>query len=163
MNEQEFKAQLREAGAQEEAIAKINFAKIESIIDGASSIEDLCKGLKKAYPDFNEADFKKTIAANSKDSDDTQDLSDEALEAVAGGSAGSWLKKNKDWLIPVASLAIGGAIIGTGILLKNCGGPAARGSTPSIPDVTNATSEMNTTKYGEDMDQWAKDIVKQYS
>ena len=30
-----------------------------------------------------------------EESEEAQDLSDDALEAVAGGSLGSWLKKNR--------------------------------------------------------------------
>ena len=43
---------------------------------------------------------RKVIAENTKSSKITLDLSDSDLEDVAGGSAGSWLNKNKDWLIP---------------------------------------------------------------
>ena len=118
MNEKELKEQLLAAGATEEAIAKVDFAKIESIIDAASSIDGLCKALKEAYPDFNEAEFRKAIAENTKGSEDAEDLSDSDLEAVAGGSVGSWLNKNKAWIIPVASVAAIGLIVGTGIYLK---------------------------------------------
>ncbi len=103
MNTEEIKAQLIEAGATEEDITKVDFATIENLIDNATSIEGLCKALKRAYPDFNEAEFKKVVAEYSKDSEEAQDLSEDDLEAVAGGSVGSWLKENKNWLIPVAS------------------------------------------------------------
>ncbi len=136
MDYNEIREQLLAAGATEEALAKIDFAKIESIIDGASSIEGLCKDIKKAYPDFNESEFKKAIAENSKDSENAEDLSDADLEAVAGGSVGSWLNENKDWLIPVASIAVIGGIVGTGILMKNRGGAVnERFSTISESDI----------------------------
>ena len=113
MNEEELKNQLLAVGASEEQIAKVDFAKMENIFNSANSIEELCKVLKENYPDFNEAEFKRAIAENEKTEDEAQDLSDEDLEAVAGGSVGSWLNKNKAWLIPVAAIAVVG--IGYGI------------------------------------------------
>lgn len=113
MKEKEFREQLLLAGASEEQIANVDFAKMENIFDKANSIEELCKTLKESYPDFNESEFKKAIAENSKTEDEIQDLSDTDLEAVAGGSVGSWLNKNKAWLIPVATVAVIG--IGYGI------------------------------------------------
>ena len=148
MNEKELKAQLLEAGVTEEQIAKVDFAKIESIIDNASSIEGLSKSLKEAYPDFNEEEFKKAVAENTKDNDAVEDLSDEALEAVAGGSVGSWLNKNKAWLIPVATVAavgIGGGII-YGVKRKLAANAAAkqqRSSSISSAD----TSYSNDSKF----------------
>ena len=112
MNERELKKYLLEAGASNDAVAKVDFAKIESIIDEASSIEDLCKTLKETYPDFDEAEFKKAIADYLKEEDAPQELSDDDLEAVAGGSVGSWLNENKAWLIPVVTTV---AIVGIGV------------------------------------------------
>ena len=106
MNMNELKAELIAAGAREEDLAKVDFAKIEHIIDGANDIEGLCKALKEAYPAFDEAAFKRAIAEQTKKTDDEQELSDDDLEAVAGGSVGSWINKNKEWLIPVATVVI---------------------------------------------------------
>ena len=113
MDEKEFKEQLLLAGASEEQIAKVDFEKMESIFDKANSIEDLCKVLKENYSDFNEAEFKKAIVENEKADGEALDLSDADLESVAGGSVGSWLNKNKAWLIPVAAFAAAG--IGYGV------------------------------------------------
>lgn len=113
MDEKEFKEQLLLAGASEEQIAKVDFEKMESIFDKANSIEDLCKVLKENYPDFNEAEFKKAIVENEKADGGALNLSDADLESVAGGSVGSWLNKNKAWLIPVAAFAAAG--IGYGV------------------------------------------------
>ncbi len=146
MDYNEIKEQLLAAGATEEQVAKIDFAKIESIFDGVSSIEGLCKDLKKAYPDFNESEFKKAIAENSKDSENAEELSDAALEAVAGGSVGSWLNENKDWLIPVASIAVIGGIVGTGILMKNRGGAADGGRFSTISESDIDTRRMSQGK-----------------
>ena len=117
MNEKDIKAQLLAAGAKEEDLAKVDLAKIEEIFGNAGNIDGLCKDLKKAYPDFNEAAFKKAIAENTKTCGDSQELSDSDLEAVAGGSVGSWLNDNKAWLIPVAA----SAIVGTYFLTKYVG------------------------------------------
>ena len=106
MNINELKAELIAAGAREEDLAKVDFANIEHIIDGANDIEGLCKALKEAYPAFDEAAFKRAIAEQTKKTDDAQELSDDDLEAVAGGSVGSWINKNKEWLIPVATVVI---------------------------------------------------------
>ncbi len=150
MNEKELKAQLLEAGATEEQIAKVDFAKIESIIDNASSIEGLSKSLKEAYPDFNEEEFKKAVAENTKDNDAVENLSDEALEAVAGGSVGSWLNKNKAWLIPVATVAaigIGGAII-YGVKRKLAANAAAK------PQRSSSISSADTSYSNDSKFQW---------
>ena len=81
--------------------------------------------MKEAYPDFNETEFKKSIAETAKNSETTQDLSDEALEEVAGGSAGSWLKKNYETICRLAVLAgilgftyVGGKYVGNIISKK---------------------------------------------
>lgn len=117
MNVNELKSELIALGAKEEDLAKVDFNNIESIFDGADSVDELCKALKDTYPTFNEEEFKKAIAENPNDSDIAQNLSDEDLEAVAGGSVGSWLNKNKAWLIPVATIAVLG--IGYGIYKKH--------------------------------------------
>lgn len=153
MNEKELKAQLLEAGATEEQIAKVDFAKIENIIDNASSIEGLSKSLKEAYPDFNEEEFKKAVAENTKDNDAVENLSDEALEAVAGGSVGSWLNKNKAWLIPVATIAvvgIGGAII-YGVKRKLAANAAAK------PQRSSSISSTDTSYSNDSKFQWMCD------
>lgn len=131
MNEKEFKAQLREAGAPEEAIAKIDFTKIEGIVDEAESLEGLCKTMKEAFPDFDETEFKKAIAQNAKNNDEVEDISEEALEAVAGGSVGSWMKKNKEYVIGAALLGIAFGI-GFGMYLKGKSDALAKGRQEGI-------------------------------
>ena len=100
MNEEKIKEELLAAGATEEDIAKL-----ERIIDSSKNADELCKALKEAYPDFKEAEFKRGIEKNAKESEDTEDLSDEALASVAGGSIGSWVKDHKTALLAVAALA----------------------------------------------------------
>lgn len=133
MNINEIKAELISAGAKEEDLAKVDFAKLESIFDGANNIEGLCKSLKEAYPTFDEAEFKKAIEENSKDSEEAQNLSDEDLAAVAGGSVGSWLNKNKSWLIPVAAVMVVGAGYGIFKYVKGSSAGAAGALPESNP------------------------------
>jgi len=105
MDSNELKKQLLEYGATEEDLAKIDFSRVENIVDGASTIEDLCQALKNEYPDFNEEEFKKFVSQeNESETDEAQDLSDEDLEAVAGGSIGSWIKNNKEVVIIASCL-----------------------------------------------------------
>ena len=106
MNEKQLKEDLLAAGAKEENLAKIDFCRLEAIIDRAGSIDGLCKDLKKAYPDFNEAAFKNAIAENTKTCGDSQELSDSDLEAVAGGSAGSWISEHKALVIGLSLIVL---------------------------------------------------------
>ena len=133
MNTNDYKKQLLEMGVKEEEIAKIDFAKIENIIDSAKSIEGLCKAFKDVYPDFNESEFKKAIIENTKESEEAQDLSDDALEAVAGGSLGSWLKKNKKEILytAVGVGAFGAALYG-GCKLINSGASSSSSNRSSL-------------------------------
>ena len=133
MTEKEFKKKILEMGASQEEVAKVDFEKIKGIIDGAKSIEGLCKAFKDVYPDFNESEFKKAIIENTKESEEAQDLSDDALEAVAGGSLGSWLKKNKKEILytAVGVGAFGAALYG-GCKLINSGASSSSSNRSSL-------------------------------
>ena len=106
MDKNKITAQLLEAGVTEEELGKIDFEKVGEIIDTSRSIDSLCKSLKSNYPDFNEAGFREALEKNTKDSEEMQDLSDNDLEAVAGGSVGSWISKNKELVTGIALLAL---------------------------------------------------------
>ena len=106
MDKNKITAQLLEAGVTEEELGKIDFEKVGEIIDTSRSIDSLCKTLKSNYPDFNEAGFREALEKNTKDSEEMQDLSDNDLEAVAGGSVGSWISKNKELVTGIALLAL---------------------------------------------------------
>ena len=117
MDMTELKRQLIEAGAKEEALAKIDFDKVDDIVSNASSIDDLCKKMKVYMPDFDPEAFKKELEEAKEESSDSEaeiELSDDSLASVAGGSkAGDWFKKNKDWVVPLA-------IVGTGLAVRGC-------------------------------------------
>ena len=66
MDKNKITTQLLEAGATEEQLAKINFEKVESIIDTARNIDSLCRTLKSNYPDFNEAGFMEALEKKCK-------------------------------------------------------------------------------------------------
>ena len=106
MNKNKITAQLLEAGVTEEELGKIDFEKVGDIIDTSRSIDSLCKSLKSNYPDFNEAGFREALEKNAKDSEEMQNLSDNDLEAVAGGSVSSWISKNKELVAGLALLAL---------------------------------------------------------
>lgn len=106
MDKNKITAQLLEAGVTEEELGKIDFEKVGDIIDTSRSIDSLCKSLKSNYPDFNEAGFREALEKNAKDSEEMQNLSDNDLEAVAGGSVSSWISKNKELVAGLALLAL---------------------------------------------------------
>ena len=106
MDKNKITAQLLEAGVTEEELSKIDFEKVGEIIDTAGNIDSLCKSLKSNYPDFNEAGFREALEKNAKDSEEMQNLSDNDLEAVAGGSVSSWISKNKELVAGLALLAL---------------------------------------------------------
>lgn len=106
MDKNKITAQLLEAGVTEEQLGKIDFEKVGDIIDTSRSIDSLCKSLKSNYPGFNEAAFREVLEKNAKDSEEMQNLSDNDLEAVAGGSVSSWISKNKELVTGLALLAL---------------------------------------------------------
>ena len=144
MTEIKFKKKILEMGVSQEEVAKVDFAKIKDIIDGAKSIEGLCKAVKDVYPDFNESEFKNAIIENAKESEEAQDLSDDALEAVAGGSLGSWLKKNKKEILYTA-VGVGafGALIYGGGKLINSGASSSNRSSLSSSQVDKEVSHLD--------------------
>lgn len=106
MDKNKITVQLLEAGVTEEELGKIDFEKVGEIIDTSRNIDSLCKSLKSNYPDFNEAGFREALEKNAKDSEEMQNLSDNDLEAVAGGSVSSWISKNKELVAGLALLAL---------------------------------------------------------
>lgn len=112
MNVQELKEELLAAGVTEEQLDRLDFTKIEEIFDNTQNADELCMEMQKNFSDFDEKSFKTMLSEQEKESEKTEDLSDEALEEVAGGSAGSWFKKNKDWVITAAAIGALGIAVG---------------------------------------------------
>lgn len=162
MNSKEMKEQLISLGVTEEQVANIDFEKISNIIDNAASIEEAASALKNSFAGFDEESFKKIVAEQSdapSGEDAVEELSDQALSEVAGGSIGSWMKKNKNWLIPVASLVVVGvtaAVIGKVVQSRHV---AARqkllhtklgGTTTTTPQAEEIPTQGTDVSFGLD-------------
>ena len=89
MNEKEFKEQLIATGIKEEQIANLDFSKIEKIFESSQNIDEICKSIKESFPNFDETGFRQIISEQTKESENTEYLSEDALEEVAGGSVTS--------------------------------------------------------------------------
>ena len=109
MNKKEFKEQLIAAGIKESQLAKLDLSKIEKIFESSQNIDGICKSMKENFPDFDETGFRQIVSEQSKESENTEYLSDEDLDGVAGGSVTSWMHRNKDWVIVATALATIGA------------------------------------------------------
>lgn len=115
---------MREMGYSEEQIRQTglnpHLSEFVKIIDAANSFEEILEKIKEVNPDFDEAEFKKLCESQDalpekktdSDCEEMVDLEDDALEAVAGGSIGSWFKKN--WKTVVGAVVAGpaGAVVG---------------------------------------------------
>lgn len=116
MNKEEYKEQLLKLGLSEKQIESINFPQLEEIISNAKDVDDICTQLEKIYPGFNSDEFKKVVkyASNqeAKASENVEDLSDENLKEVAGGSASHWFRDHAVELAIIGAGIIGGAIWG---------------------------------------------------
>ncbi len=94
--------------------------KINELIQSSNSPEEAFKKICEAYPKINMEDLKKQFEievkkaeenfSKSADSEEVENLSDNDLESVAGGSFGSWMKKN--WPIVAGATAI--VVLGVG-------------------------------------------------
>ena len=147
MNSNELKEQFLAAGASEDQLAKIDFDKILEIIDKSSNIEELTKAMKDSFVDFDDENFKKVVAEYKDEGNEAIDLSDDDLESVAGGSLGSWMSENKDWLIPVA-VVVGIGVTGfvAGKLIQNHRQAVAKKAFLNRqPERTTVTSTPNNT------------------
>ena len=87
---------------------------IETIIKNSNTPDEALNNICKAFPEVDNELLRKSFDeerkkaeesfSKSEDSEDIQNLSEEDLEAVAGGSFGSWMKKT--WTIVVGAAAI---------------------------------------------------------
>lgn len=95
---------------------------IDDIIAHSSSADEVLKKVNEAYPELTidslkaqyEKEAKKAEEAFTKrtDSETVENLSEEELETVAGGSFSSWMKKNWPYVVGAAIIltAVGTSI-----------------------------------------------------
>ncbi len=104
-------------GASEQVIAdfekQFSVEEIQEIVASCDNVDEACEKLCKKYPVLQYDELKKQIdalasqaqgAESDSASEEMVDLNEDDLEAVAGGSIGSWFKKN--W----AGLVVGGVL-----------------------------------------------------
>ena len=102
---------------------------IEAIIATANSPEEAFKKISQAYPSISEEELKKNYEAEKKKAEQdfknlsksevVENLSDEALEEVAGGNFGSWVKKNWPYLVlGAAAIGLTAGIIHKGFIAR---------------------------------------------
>lgn len=123
IDEKALKDFYRQQGATEEAVNAVDLKKVEDLILSCGSMEEAIDTICETYPQLDKEWLKKTVedakqevdaqleANSNPDSEDIVDLDEDDLEAVAGGSAGSWFKKNWPILVGAAAgmaLAAGG-------------------------------------------------------
>ena len=87
---------------------------IEQIIAESNSADEAFDKICQTYPEINKAELKEHFDEETKkaeqqlsensDSETVENLSEDDLESVAGGSFGSWMKKNWPYVV-------GGAIM----------------------------------------------------
>ena len=118
MTKKELKKVLVDSGNDNPNITENDLETLSSIINQCHSPEEAYKKLSETYSGFSEdalkADTNLLLSKiTSRESDDIQNLSDEVLESVAGGSkAGDWFKNN--WGYIVGGVAILGLSVGVG-------------------------------------------------
>ena len=87
---------------------------LEAIVASTNSPEEAFKKIAAAYPSVSVEELKKNYEEEKKKaeaefskcskSEDVENLSDDALEEIAGGSFGGWVKKNWPYLVLGANI-----------------------------------------------------------
>ncbi len=159
IDEKALKDFYRQQGATEEAVNAVDLKKVEDLILSCGSMEEAIDTICETYPQLDKKWLKKTVedakqevdaqleANSNPDSEDIVDLDEDDLEAVAGGSAGSWFKKN--WPILVGAAA-GMALAAGGMAMysKFKGGAAAAKGTGTASQAA-AGQEVEMAAQGE--------------
>ena len=159
IDEKALKDFYRQQGATEEAVNAVDLKKVEDLILSCGSMEEAIDTICETYPQLDKEWLKKTVedakqevdaqleANSNPDSEDIVDLDEDDLEAVAGGSAGSWFKKN--WPILVGAAA-GMALAAGGMAMysKFKGGAAAAKGTGTASQAA-AGQEVEMAAQGE--------------
>ena len=154
IDEKALKDFYRQQGATEEAVNAVDLKKVEDLILSCGSMEEAIDTICETYPQLDKEWLKKTVedakqevdaqleANSNPDSEDVVDLDEDDLEAVAGGSAGSWFKKN--WPILVGAAA-GMALAAGGMAMYSKfkgGAAAAQGASASNQAAAGQGAEM---------------------
>ena len=110
MTKEELKEMMIKAGVEESDIVEQDIERVTEIINQSGSPNEAIKKISQAYPQVSEESLKedtKDLLSTLKAGDVTavQELSDADLEAVAGGSFGSWMKDNWGYVVGVIVLA----------------------------------------------------------
>ncbi len=159
IDEKALKDFYRQQGATEEAVNAVDLKKVEDLILSCGSMEEAIDTICETYPQLDKEWLEKTVedakqevdaqleANSNPDSEDIVDLDEDDLEAVAGGSVGSWFKKN--WPILVGAAA-GMALAAGGMAMysKFKGGAAAAKGTGTASQAA-AGQEVEMAAQGE--------------
>lgn len=133
--------------------SQYDIEEIQRIVASCSSSEQAFKKLCERYPSLDYDQLKKNFddlvrqmqEKQNPESEEVLDIEDDDLEAVAGGSFGSWLKKN--W----AGIAVGGAIM----VASSAIGMPMLGMTlaPMAMQMTNSQVAKKTTASDAELDK----------
>ena len=129
MTENELKEQLLAADVKEEDIKNLNLKKFSEIIEQSKDTDEFCSSMKQSFPNFDENKFKQALADYNKESEKEEDLSDEALETVAGGSVSSWVSKHEELVIGLSLIALS---VPVGILMHAHGSSVGKAKADKV-------------------------------
>lgn len=133
--------------------SQYDIEEIQRIVASCSSSEQAFKKLCERYPSLDYDQLKKNFddlvrqmqEKQNPESEEVLDIEDDDLEAVAGGSFGSWLKKN--W----AGIAVGGAIM---VASSAIGMPMiGMALAPMAMQMTNSKVAKKTTASDAELDK----------
>lgn len=102
---------------------------LEAIVASTNTPEEAFKKIAAAYPSVSVEELKKNYEEEKKKaeaefskcskSEDVENLSDDALEEIAGGSFGGWVKKNWSYLVlGAAAIGLTAGIIHKGFIAR---------------------------------------------
>ena len=94
---------------------------IAKIASQAGSLEKAIENIIEVYPEIDAEELRKQFVIASKEAEDrfyekrdsevAEELSDSQLESVAGGSFGSWMKKNWPYVLGAAVIVTAGSYL----------------------------------------------------
>ncbi|EID85726.1 hypothetical protein MSI_05450 [Treponema sp. JC4] len=117
MNENDLKKMMVEMKLENNNLSDEDFSKLTNAINGSSSINEACKKICEVFPELSEEELKEATDLiisnlNQKQQEEVTNLSENDLEAVAGGSFGSWMKKNWGYVVGGVGLFAASWLIG---------------------------------------------------